>query len=239
MLIIPAIDLRQGKCVRLRHGEVAQETIYSNDPVEMAKKWVAQGAKRLHVIDLDGAFTGVPQNLDWVVKIKNETGVQIQMGGGLRTMETIELVLSKGIDRVILGSAVVDHKSVVQKAMKKFSGKIIVGLDVKKDRVAVHGWKDASGIPLVEALGTVEKLGGQEIIFTDISRDGTLEGVNLPAIQQVMRQTRMKVVASGGVAEMSDIEKLLTINCPACVVGKALYEGKLDLAQAILKAEAK
>ncbi len=233
MLIIPAIDLRNGKCVRLVHGETAQETIYSDDPVATAKKWIAEGCKRLHVVDLDGAFAGRPKNLDWVIRIKEETGVFIQMGGGIRTMEAIDLILGTGIDRIILGTAVFEEAGLVQAAFEKYKERIMIALDVRDGMVVIHGWKDSSGFPLLEALALVEKLGGSEVIFTDVSRDGTLAGSNIRAVQTVMSQTPMKVYASGGVTTLRDIESLKAIQSPGCIVGKAIYEGKLNLQEAI------
>ncbi len=235
MIVIPAIDIRGGKCVRLTHGEATQEKIYSDDPVEMAKRWVAQGCERLHVIDLDGAFQGRPRNLDWAIRIKEETGVFVQMGGGLRSMDALDLVLGTGIDRVIMGTAVFEEAGLTQQAFEKYKDKIMVALDVRDGFVAIHGWKDSSGFPLIEALSVVEKLGGKEVIFTDISRDGALEGVNIRGVQTVMSQTPMKVYASGGVTSLRDIENLKLINSPGCVIGKALYEGRLNLPD-VLKA---
>lgn len=233
MIVIPAIDLRDGKCVRLLHGKAEAETVYSDDPVAMAKKWVSQGAKRLHVIDLDGAFSGEPKNLDWVIRIKQETGVTIQMGGGLRAMPIIEKILKAGIDKVILGTVIVEEAGLAQEVFEQYKGRIMVALDAKDGKLAVRGWTGDSGFPVNEALSIVEKLGGQEVIYTDISRDGTLEGVNLKSVSDVMNLTSMKVIASGGVSSLQDIQRLKTLGSPGCIVGKALYEGRLDLAQAI------
>lgn len=237
MIVIPAIDIRGGKCVRLLHGDFNEETVYSDDPVAMARKWIAAGAKRLHVIDLDGAASGVPTNLDLIVRIRQETGIPIQTGGGIRSMETIDRILSAGIDRVILGSAVVDEAGVAKDAFDRYKSRIMVALDAKDGRVAIHGWKEDSGFPIEEALSIVEKLGGSEIIFTDIGRDGTLEGVNVGSVSSVMKKTRLAVYASGGVSTISDIQRLKTMGSPGCVVGKAIYEGRLDLAEAIRLAE--
>lgn len=233
MLVIPAIDLRNGKCVRLVHGKKEEETIYSDNPVAMAQKWIAAGAKRLHVIDLDGAFTGEPKNLDWVLKIKKETGVMIQMGGGLRSMEVIDRILSAGIDRVILGTVIVEQAGLAKQVFDKYKGRVMVALDAANGFVAVHGWKDNSGFPVKETISIVEKLGGQEVIYTDISRDGTLEGANTQSVQAVMGMTPMKIYASGGVTSLKDIETLKAMGSPGCIVGKAIYENRLDLAQAI------
>lgn len=233
MIVIPAIDLRGGKCVRLRHGELNQETVYSDDPVAVAKKWLAAGATRLHVIDLDGAFTGEPKNLDWTLRIKKETGMIVQTGGGLRSIETISKILNAGIDKVILGTVIVEEAGLAKAAFDRYKGRIMVALDVKNGQVAVHGWKDDSGCPLKDAVSIVEKLGAQEVIYTDISRDGTLEGVNVKSVGEIMGLTKMKIIASGGVSTLQDIQRLKTLGIPACVVGKAIYEGKLKLNEAI------
>lgn len=233
MIVIPAIDLRNGKCVRLRHGDIKEETVYSDDPVGVAKKWIQAGARRLHVVDLDGAFTGEPKNLDWAVRIKKETGAVVQLGGGLRTIDVMERVLKAGIDYIIIGTTVVEEAGLAQMAFERFKKQLMVALDVRNGVVAIHGWKDDSGFPLDETLAIVEKLGGNEIIFTDIGRDGTLEGVNDKAVQGVMAKTKMKVYASGGISSLEDISKLTAIQSPGCIVGKAIYEGKLDLSKAI------
>jgi phosphoribosylformimino-5-aminoimidazole carboxamide ribotide isomerase len=236
MIIIPAIDLKGGNCVRLLHGEANQETIYSSNPVDMAKKWIAAGAKRLHVIDLDGAFSGEQKNFDLVSRIKKETNIFVQLGGGIRTMESIDRALDEGIDRIILGTIIFEQAGLAEEAFKKHSGRIMVALDARNGIVATRGWKESSGFPVKEALSVIEKLGGQEVIYTDIGRDGTLQGVNLESIITVMKMTSMKIFASGGVGAMADVEKLIEIKSPGCIVGKAIYEGKLDLAQAIQRA---
>lgn len=237
MIVIPAIDLRGGKCVRLLHGEFSKETVYSDNPVDMARRWIDLGATRLHVIDLDGARSGQPQNFEWVLKIKKETGIFIQVGGGIRTLETVEKFINEGIDRVILGTVVFEEAGLAQTAFEKYSDRIMVAMDVKHGFVAVRGWENSSGIPAKEALKIVEKLGGKEIIFTDVSRDGTLEGANLVATKEMMDSTSLKIYASGGVTSMKDIQRLIEIRSPGCIVGKAIYENKLDLWQAIQLAQ--
>lgn len=233
MLVVPAIDLKGGKCVRLRHGKEEEQTTYSNDPVAMAKHWVAQGAKRLHVIDLDGAFSGEPRHLDVVLKIKREANVEVQMGGGIRSTAVAEQLIGAGIDRVILGTLVFEEAGLAKDLFDRFSSRIMVALDAKDGRVAVKGWKSDSGFPLEEAFKVVKKLGGQEVIFTDIGRDGTLEGVNLRAVTKVVSQNEMKIYASGGVTTIDDIRSLRSVGCFGCIVGKALYEGRMQLTEAI------
>lgn len=237
MIVIPAIDLYQGQCIRLVHGDIAKKTVYSSDPVAMAKKWEDAGAERLHVIDLEGAFTGEPKNLDWIVKIKQQTKMIVQMGGGLRSMDVIDRILATGIDRVILGTVAMEEAGLAKAVFEKYKGRIIVALDVKDGKVAVRGWNSDSGVPAMEALSIVEKLGATEVIYTDISRDGTLEGVNLKGFSDMINATSMRIVASGGVSTLQDIVRLKTLGTPACIVGKAIYEGKIKLPEAIALAQ--
>jgi phosphoribosylformimino-5-aminoimidazole carboxamide ribotide isomerase len=185
------------------------------------------------VIDLDGAFTGEPKNLDIVLKIKRDAQVEVQMGGGIRTAAVANQVLGAGIDRAILGTIIVEEVGLAKELFDRFPGRIMVALDAKDGKVAVRGWKDDSGFPVDEAFKIVQKLGGQEIIFTDIGRDGTLEGVNLRAVTRVVSQNEMKIYASGGVTTVDDIKSLKSVGCFGCIVGKALYEGRIQLAEAI------
>ncbi len=233
MIIIPAIDLRNGKCVRLKHGDVKDETIYSDDPVAIAKKWVSMGASRLHVVDLDGAISGEQKNLELALRIKKETGVLVQFGGGVRSRESLSRIMGAGIERVILGTIILEEVGLAKEALEKYGSRVVAALDVRDGKIATRGWKTDSGFPLEEGLSIMEKLGMQEVVFTDISRDGTLEGVNTDGVQKVMGMTKMSVIASGGVGSMKDIERLKAINVHACIVGKAIYDGKLDLPAAI------
>jgi phosphoribosylformimino-5-aminoimidazole carboxamide ribotide isomerase len=237
MIVIPAIDLYGGQCVRLRHGKLEEKTVYSDDPVAVAKQWAAAGATRLHVVDLEGAFTGEPKNLDWVIRIKQETKLTVQMGGGLRSLSIIERILKSGIDRVVIGTVAMEEAGMAKTAFQRFQSRVMVAIDVKDGKVAVRGWKDDSGVPATEALSIVEKLGAQEVIYTDISRDGTLEGVNLKGFSDMINATGLTIIASGGVTTLQDIVRLKTLGTPACIVGKALYEGKIKLAEAIALAQ--
>jgi phosphoribosylformimino-5-aminoimidazole carboxamide ribotide isomerase len=233
VIIIPAIDLRGGKCVRLKHGDVKNETVYSDDPVSVAKKWIGQGAKRLHVVDLDGAISGEQKNLDLALRIKKETNALVQFGGGVRSLESMKRILDAGIERVILGTVILEEAGLAQEAFDLYGSRIMAALDVRDGKIATRGWKTDSGFPLAEGVALMEKLGMEEVIFTDISRDGTLEGVNAEGVKKVMGMTKMSVIASGGVGSMDDIQKLKEINVHACIVGKAIYDGKLDLPAAI------
>lgn len=233
MIVIPAIDLKGGKCVRLVHGDAKKETVYSDHPTMVAQRWKAAGATRLHVIDLDGAFSGELVNFEWALRIKKETGLFVQVGGGIRSIEAIEQVLSAGIDRVILGTIVFEQAGLAQAAFEKYNEKIMVALDVRNNEVMSRGWVQNSGFPLMEALRVVEKLGGREIIFTDISRDGTLAGANVNAVKSVMAKTPIKIFAAGGVTTLEDVTALREIGVPGCIVGKAIYDGKMNLSDAI------
>lgn len=233
MIVIPAIDLRGGKCVRLRHGDVKEETVYSDDPVSVAEKWVSLGAKRLHVVDLDGAISGEQKNLSIALEIKKKTNVLVQFGGGVRSKESLNKILQAGIERVIMGTAILEEAGLVKEAFDTYGSRIMAALDVRDGTIATRGWKEDSGFPLEEGLHIMEKLGVKEVVFTDIGRDGTLQGVNTEAIADVMSRTSMSVIASGGISSMEDIRKLKGIDSPACVVGKAIYDGKLDLKEAI------
>ncbi|OVE76924.1 1-(5-phosphoribosyl)-5-[(5-phosphoribosylamino)methylideneamino]imidazole-4-carboxamide isomerase [bacterium F11] len=235
MLLIPAIDLKNGRCVRLLHGEADKETVYSHDPVQMAKKWISQGASRLHIIDLDGAFSGEPKNLDWVRRIKTETGVTVQLGGGLRSEKTIAAVLDSGIDFVILGTLVFTDSDLTKYLFKSYQDRIMVAIDARNGKVSIKGWTDEAGIVVDQAIQQVEEMGGRDIIFTDIRRDGTLEGPNLASIQDVMLKTKLRIFASGGISTLDDIEKLKIMGSPGCILGKAIYENKFDFSQALSK----
>ncbi len=233
MFIIPAIDIKGGKCVRLQQGEADKETIYSDSPLEVAKKWVSMGAERLHVIDLDGAFKGQPVNLETVLAIKKETGVFVQMGGGFRTIEAIDSFVQTPIDRVILGTMVYEAAGDAATALERNQNRILVALDTKNDMVATKGWTDITEIPVNVALSVIEKIGCQEIIFTDTARDGMLKGVNLDSVKKVVATTKMKVIAAGGVTSLEDIESLKKSNVAGCIIGKALYDGRIELKKAI------
>ena len=233
MMVIPAVDIRYGSCVRLLRGDPSLETVYSRDPVEMAKKWHDQGATRLHVIDLDGALSGQIHHLDLVLRMKKKVPIWIQFGGGIRTWKDVEKVLEAGVDRIIMGTSVLKDPDLVKRAKKTYGERVMVALDVYRDQIAVEGWKIGTPITLDEAIKTVEELGVHEMIYTDIVRDGALQGPNVEGIRRICGMTRMKVFASGGVSSMGDIVKLKTTGAAGCIVGKALYSGDLILSQAL------
>jgi phosphoribosylformimino-5-aminoimidazole carboxamide ribotide isomerase len=236
MIIIPAVDIKDGACVRLVHGDPSRETVYSSDPVEMAQQWVTQGAKRLHVVDLDAAFSRDTANLDVVYRIKKLVPCEIQMGGGLRDPEYLEEIMALGIDRAIIGTAIFKNPEWVEKAVRKFGHRLMAAVDVRDGEVRLEGWTTGSGMRLSEALTRIQNMGFSEMIFTDISRDGTLQGPSLDATRAVLKATPVAVYASGGISTLEDIRALKSLEpqgLKGCVVGKALYAGQFSLADAI------
>ena len=236
MLILPAIDLRGGNCVRLVKGDFKQETIYSEHPEEIALRWEEGGAEFLHVVDLDGALAGEPQNMDAIKRILQAVTIPIEVGGGIRSMESIDRLLSIGVSRVILGSVAVHKEELVQEACSAYGNRIVVGIDAKKGIVATDGWEKSGGISAVELAKKLGAFGLETIIYTDISRDGTLSGVNVTETARLARASGIKVIASGGVKSISDIEELKKRECDGIIgviVGKSIYEGTLTLTEAI------
>ena len=238
MIIFPAIDLRGGKCVRLIQGDFAKETIYSDDPQATALKWQNMGAKFLHVVDLDGARAGSPQNVDAIKKILDAIKIPIEVGGGIRTLDDVEKILSLGVRRVILGSVAVENISLVEDAVKKFGDKIVVGIDAKGGFVAVHGWEKSSAVKAEELAKKIVVAGVKTIIYTDISKDGMLSGVNAEIFSELEKKSGAQIVASGGVKSLEDIRALKAAKISGVIVGKAIYTGALDLKLAIEIAEA-
>ncbi|MBS1111978.1 MAG: hisA [Nitrospirae bacterium] len=234
MIIIPAIDLKDGKCVRLIQGKREEVTVYSDDPVSMAKQWVELGAELLHVVDLDGAFTGEQRNFYKIEAIRKAIDVPIEVGGGIRDMERIEKLFSLGVDRVIIGTAAAQNPDVVKIACDNFPGKVLAGIDAKDGKVAIKGWEELTELGAVEFAIEMEKAGTAGIIYTDISRDGMLTGPNIDAMAQMVYALEIPVIASGGVSKLDDIRNLMKIeNLWGVITGKALYAGSLDLTAAI------
>ena len=236
MIIFPAIDIRGGKCVRLLKGDFAKETVFSDKPEEMAKKWQAQGAEFLHLVDLDGALAGKSQNLATVEKILAAVDIPVELGGGIRTMENIDDVLALGVRRVILGSVAVCNPELVREACAKYGDRIVVGIDAKEGIVAVDGWGVSGDVEATALAKEMKKAGVKTIIYTDISRDGTLSGVNVEATAKLARESGVAIVASGGVKSIADIEALKPYEkdgIEGVIVGKSIYMGTLDLAEAI------
>lgn len=237
MLIIPAIDLKDGQCVRLQQGRKDAVTVYSGDPSATAKKWESSGAKVLHVVDLDGAFTGSQTNYSRIIEIRKAVNMVIEVGGGIRNISTVDKLISAGIDRVIIGTSAIEDAQFVMDACNKFPGRILIGIDAKDGKVAVKGWEEVSSIEALELAKRVEMIGVAGIIYTDISRDGMLTGPNLPALEDMVKTVNIPVIASGGIANIEDIRNLLNIkDLWGAITGKAIYSGSLDLKEAIKSA---
>lgn len=236
MQIIPAIDLRGGKCVRLIQGKFDQETVFADDPVKMALYWQSLGAERLHVVDLDGARTGQPHNTTVVAHIVDALSIPIQLGGGIRSVETAGLMLDLGVDRVIVGTSAVLDRDLARDLFEAFDEQVILGLDASGGFVATHGWQEVTDLPAVDFAREMESLGARRIIHTDISRDGMLIGVNLEAMESMARAVSIPIIASGGVTNIEDIrslKKLEPLGIEGVITGKAIYAGTIDLREAI------
>lgn len=240
MLIIPAVDLRGGRCVRLFQGRADRETVYGSDPVAMARTWEEQGARWLHVVDLDGAFTGGPQNDGVVLDIVKSVNIPVQVGGGLRNLENIKLYLDRGVDRVILGTAAVADPGFLDAAAATYGERIVVGVDCRDGRVCVQGWEQTAAKDVLPFLEELVRRGVRRVVFTDVKRDGTLEGPNLEEIARVAAHTQLKVIASGGVSSLEDIralKKLGHLGVDSVIIGKALYAAAFSLAEALAAAK--
>jgi phosphoribosylformimino-5-aminoimidazole carboxamide ribotide isomerase len=236
MLVIPAIDLQDGCVVRFVQGR-RDKKVYSRDPVKTAKHWVKQGAKLIHVVDLDGAFTGAPVNLNSLKGIIGNVDVPVQFGGGVRKIETIRELLKAGVQRVVLGTKAVEDKAFLKKAFNEFNERVIVSIDAKAGIVQVKGWKAShKGLDMLAFAKTLKDLGFKEAIYTDTAKDGTLSGPNIMGIKSLLKAAGLKVIASGGVSRLEDLYKLERLEKDGLIgviVGKALYEGKFTLTQAI------
>ncbi|TLD40031.1 MAG: Phosphoribosylformimino-5-aminoimidazole carboxamide ribotide isomerase [Candidatus Jettenia ecosi] len=232
MLIIPAIDLKGGKCVRLTQGQKDAETIFSDNPVDVARSWQDQGADYLHVVDLDGAFEGAPKNLSIVEQIIKQVKIPIEFGGGLRTTQTIKTVLDLGIDRVIIGTKAIDSPSWVNELCTTFPGRIAVGIDAKNGRVAVKGWTSVCEWTAMSFAREIEKASPCAIIYTDISKDGMLQGPNISSLQELLMTVKIPIIASGGISSLKDIEALSKLPIAGMIIGKALYTGHIKLPEA-------
>ncbi|SEO88255.1 1-(5-phosphoribosyl)-5-[(5-phosphoribosylamino)methylideneamino]imidazole-4-carboxamide isomerase [Aquisalimonas asiatica] len=236
MLLIPAIDLKDGKCVRLRQGNMDDETIFSDDPLAMAERWIDAGTSRIHIVDLNGAFQGFPVNADIIGRIaETYPDVEIQVGGGIRDFNTIQTYLDVGVDFVIIGTQAVRTPHFVDDACMEFPGHIIVGLDARDGKVAVEGWAKDSGHDAIGMAQRFEQAGVEALVFTDIGRDGMMRGVNTGATRELARSVEIPVIASGGVTNLDDVRDLCDAEqdgVSGAIIGRALYEGKLDLREA-------
>ncbi|MEI6777907.1 MAG: 1-(5-phosphoribosyl)-5-[(5-phosphoribosylamino)methylideneamino]imidazole-4-carboxamide isomerase [Chloroflexales bacterium] len=233
MDIIPAIDLKDGRCVRLYQGDFAQATVYGDDPVAMARRWADLGATRLHVVDLDGAKSGRPVNTDAVRGIVRALKIPVQLGGGLRREEDIVTALALGVERVILGTAAVEHAGLVAQMVARFGEQIIVGVDARNGMVATDGWTSTADVRATDLIERMAILGVRRIIYTDISRDGTLTEPNFTAMAELIRPDGPAIIASGGIAVSEHLLRLAHLGAEGAIVGKALYTGAIDLEQAL------
>ena len=240
MIIYPAIDIRGGRCVRLTEGRFDAETVFADDPAEMALKWAGMGAEFLHLVDLDGALAGEGKNVPVIERILQSVNIPVQLGGGIRNLETIEKLLALGVTRLILGSAAVKNPQLVEEACKKYPGHIAVGIDAKNGEVAIEGWGKGSGVAATELAKQMAAYGVETIIYTDISRDGMLSGVNVEATAALARACGVPVIASGGVASIEDIRRVKAVEADGvqgCIIGKAIYTGAVDLKEALALAK--
>ncbi len=233
MVIYPAIDLFDGKAVRLYKGDYAQMTVYNEDPVAVAMDFKEKGATHIHLVDLEGAKSGTTPNLETVCAIKKATGLFCEIGGGVRSMEVVQQYLDAGIDRVILGTAAVTDEVFLRSAVAAFGEKIAVGIDIRDGYVAIKGWTEKSQEKTMDFCAKMQKLGVRTLICTDISKDGAMEGANYGLYRDLSEQFQMNIIASGGVSSMTDVERLRDMNIHGAIIGKAYYTGAIDLAEAI------
>ncbi|MCB1393541.1 MULTISPECIES: 1-(5-phosphoribosyl)-5-[(5-phosphoribosylamino)methylideneamino]imidazole-4-carboxamide isomerase [unclassified Nitrobacter] len=236
MILFPAIDLKNGQCVRLEQGDMARATVFNRDPVDQARAFAAQGFEYLHVVDLDGAFAGKPVNADAVERVLKNVALPMQLGGGIRDLKTVEAWLGKGVARVIIGTAAVRDPVLVKDAAKAFPGRVAVGLDARNGKVAVEGWAETSEVAALDIARRFEDAGIAAIIFTDIARDGLLKGLNLDATIALAGSISIPVIASGGLASIADVKALLAPRAKklaGAIAGRALYDGRLDPVEAL------
>ena len=235
MLVIPAIDLKDGRCVRLRQGDMAAETVYSDDVPAVARKWQQAGATVIHVVDLNGAVDGEPRNLAQIEAVMKTVSVNVQVGGGIRTIQTVRRYLNAGVSRVVLGTAALTDRAFLEQACKEFPRRILLGLDARDGKVAVKGWTAVSETKAIDLLKEVSGYQIGAVIYTDISRDGMLSGPNIPALKEVVEFSSFPVIASGGITRLEDLRAVQSLGprIEGAIVGKALYDGKLDYAAAV------
>lgn len=233
MLIFPAIDLMGGEAVRLYKGDYAQKTVYSADPVAVAKEFRAAGAEWVHLVDLDGAKSGETPNLDTVCRIKAESGLSCEIGGGIRSMKTVEAYVAAGLDRVILGTAAVNDPAFLEAAVSAYGDKIAVGVDIRDGAVAVKGWTESSGLDAFDFCARLQTLGVRTVICTDISKDGAMQGTNRALYQSLSERFSMQITASGGVSSLEDVKALRAMDLYGAIIGKAYYTGAIDLREAL------
>lgn len=233
MLLLPAIDVRGGQCVRLRQGDYARETVFASDPAEMARRWVEKGAKYLHIVDLDGAREGKPVNSVSVRRIVAAAGVPCQLGGGLRTEEHIATALELGVARVVLGTRAIKEPAWLENVCRRFPGQVVLGIDARDGYVATDGWLEVSKLAVLELARRCSGWPLAALVYTDIGRDGMMAGPNFAALKELAEAVPLPVIASGGVTSLEDVRRLAELKLAGCIIGRALYEGSLDLAEAL------
>ncbi len=236
MLVIPAVDIKGGRCVRLFQGLADKETVYGEDPALMARKWVGEGAEFLHVVDLDGAFEGYPKNWETVQKVISSVNIPIELGGGIRSPEMVEKILSGGVNRVIIGSRAVDSPDFLELIFREFRERIVPSIDARDGIVLVKGWEESTDLKAIDLGNTLKKIGFKLVIYTDTAVDGTLNGPNLPVIEEFLDRTGLRAIAAGGVSRLEDIANLKRLErkgLVGAITGKAIYEGTLSLPEAI------
>ncbi|MCP9445996.1 MAG: 1-(5-phosphoribosyl)-5-[(5-phosphoribosylamino)methylideneamino]imidazole-4-carboxamide isomerase [Nitrospira sp.] len=235
MLVIPAIDLKDGRCVRLRQGDMAAETVYSDDVRAVAGRWQEQGAGLIHVVDLNGAVDGKPRNLPQIEAVVKAVGVNIQVGGGIRSIETVRQYLCAGVSRVVLGTAALTDRAFLERACREFPRRVVLGLDARNGNVAMKGWTEMSDVRAVDLLKELSGFALGAVIYTDISRDGMLSGPNIPALEEIVASSPFPVIASGGISKIDDLLAVRSIGprVEGAIVGKALYDGMLDYRAAV------
>ena len=237
MEIIPAIDIRNGKCVRLHQGDYQKETVYSDNPVETAMQWKKDGARWLHVVDLDGAAKGMPINLPLISDIIKATNINVELGGGFRQEEHVIRAIKSGVKRIILGTIAIENPQLVRKLCEEFNDSIVVSLDAKNGYIATHGWKKNTYVPALELAKNMMELGIKRLIYTDISKDGTLTSPNFEAVKKLIGCLNIPITASGGISNLEHIRILKEIGVDSVIIGKALYTGDIELKNAILQTE--
>lgn len=235
MLVIPAIDVKDGRCVRLRQGDMAAETVYSTDVIEVAGRWQQKGARLIHIVDLNGAVDGEPKNLPHIESIMRSVSIPVQIGGGIRTIETVRRYLNAGVSRIVLGTAAITDRVFLEQACQEFPRRIVLGLDARDGRIAVKGWTTVSNMNAIDLLKELSGCAIAAVVYTDIARDGMLNGPNLPALKEIVEWSSFPVIASGGVTSLDDLRAIQSIGTKieGAIIGKALYDGKLDYQAAV------
>jgi phosphoribosylformimino-5-aminoimidazole carboxamide ribotide isomerase len=236
MDIIPAIDLKGGKCVRLYQGDYSKETVFSDDPVATALRWQEQGASRLHLVDLDGAAAGEVRNTQAIENIVKNTSLQVELGGGIRREDVVEHLISLGVQRVILGTVAVEQAELTKRIIRRFGSAIVVGIDARDSYVTTHGWLKVSSMTVLELSSKMAAIGAKRIIYTDVKRDGTLTEPNFKVTEELVRHLKIPVIASGGISTLAHVRRLSRLGVEGAIIGKALYTGDIDLAEAIATA---